>query len=638
MALPPEKILTDEILILGNPNSGKTLLFNRLTGLKAKVANFPGVTVEIRKAQADGLTLYDYPGIYSLKALTLDEKVAIDRMLAACAQGETRALVCVLDATRLERSLYLFLQMRTFCLELGLPLVGAVNVIDEVLGAGRNIDIEGLKKELGVPVFALSAKFGSGLKDLKGILAKFSTPAPSASQMLNEKKTTSWTMEQLREKVARITEGSANILKYKTESARLAREYAPSADTFLRLSNKLDAFFLSTWGGPPAFALIMLFLFQAIFSWSSPLMDFIDLGLTQFAGIISPLITIDILRDFFNEALVAGLGSFLVFAPQIFVLFCIIGVLEDSGYLARAAIILHRPLSWAGLSGRSFVPLLSGHACAIPAMLSTRMIESPRKRLLTLLVVPFTSCSARLPVYALLIGGFVPATTLLGGLIDLRGLAFFGLFALGVVTAILAAAILDKILKSKAKNLDDAPFIVELPPYRWPSFSSILQNAGIKTWGFIYNAGFIIFLVTVVVWTLGYFPGGSGDLENSWLGSLGKFLEPVVAPLGMDWKIGVAILASFLAREVFVGTLGTLYGIESAGDNLNSLSERLSGSGMTLATAVALLVFYALAMQCVSTLAVMRKETGSFKIPVMSFFGMTLLAYGAAALAYWLMS
>lgn len=628
----------DEVLILGNPNSGKTLLFNRLTGLKAKVANFPGVTVEIRKADSEGLVLYDYPGIYSLKALTLDEKVAIDRMLKACTQSETRALVCVLDGTRLERSLYLLLQLRELSQLLGLPLVGAINVIDEVLGAGRSIDLDGLKKELGIPIFALSAKNGSGLSELKNLLAELSRH-PQSDLRNTQAPRTLLSLEELRQKVSSITEGASNILRFKSESARLARAHGPSAEAFLKVSNRIDSFFLSTWGGPPVFALIMIFLFQAIFSWSAPLMDFIDSSLASFGEVVSPHIGQTILRDFFNEAFIAGLGSFLVFAPQIFVLFLIIGLLEDSGYLARAAIILHRPLSWVGLSGRSFVPLLSGHACAIPAMMATRMIESPRKRLLTLLVVPFTSCSARLPVYALLVGGFVPATALLGGLIDLRGFAFFGLFALGIITAVLSAAILNKLLdRTQAKTLDDAPFIVELPPYRWPSATSIIQNAASKTWGFIYNAGFVIFMVTVVVWILGYFPAGSGNLESSWLASLGKFIEPLVAPLGMDWKIGVAILTSFLAREVFVGTLGTLYGLEAVEDNLTSLSERLTSSGMTLPTAVALLVFYALAMQCVSTLAVMKKETGSLKIPLAAFGVMTLIAYVGAGFAYWILS
>ena len=302
--------------------------------------------------------------------------------------------------------------------------------------------------------------------------------------------------------------------------------------------------------------------------------------------------------------------------------------------MARAAVILHRPLSYFGLSGRSFVTMLSGHACAIPAIMAARTIESPRKRLLTIIITPFMSCSARLPVYALLVGGFIPATHILGGLVGLQGLAFFGLFTIGIVTGLIASSLLDKLLSKKVSSLGDAPFLVELPPYRIPNLRPILLNAASRTRGFVQNAGFMIFSVTVVVWVLGYFPNGSGHLDSSWLGVLGRWIEPVFSPMGMDWKIGVAVLTSFLAREVFVGTLGTLYGIESVDDNMSSLSSRLHSSGMGIASALALAVFYSLAMQCVSTLAVIKKETASAKIPVYVFIGMTIIAYFGAAIVF----
>ena len=338
------------------------------------------------------------------------------------------------------------------------------------------------------------------------------------------------------------------------------------------------------------------------------------------------------LQDFIKDGLLAGIGAFLVFVPQIFILFLIIGALEDSGYLARAAVICHRPLSFFGLSGKSFVPLLSGYACAIPAMMATRTIESPKKRLLTLLIIPLMTCSARLPVYGLLIATFIPAHNILGGLIGLQGFVFFVLYIMGLVVGLLASGLISRMIRKSA--IQDAPFIIEMPPYRVPSLRPILKQSFGRTKDFIKRAGGVIFAVSLVIWILGYFPHGSGHLDTSWLGYLGHWIEPIVRPLGLDWKFGIAILTSFLAREVFVGTLGTLYGLEEAKEHMASLGERLHGAGVTMASGIALLVFYALAMQCLATLAVLRKETGSNKIPVLVFIGYTILAYAASFVAY----
>jgi len=312
-------------------------------------------------------------------------------------------------------------------------------------------------------------------------------------------------------------------------------------------------------------------------------------------------------RDFVRDGVFAGLGAFLTFVPQIFVLFLVIGALEDSGYLARAAVMLHRPLGWFGLSGRSFLPLLSGHACAIPAMMAARTIESPRRRLITVLVIPFTSCSARLPIYALLIGGFVPARTLIGGLLGLQGAVFAGVYAFGILMALLAAAVLDRLTRRRFGQLSDAPFVVELPPYRLPSVKPIVVAAANRSWSFVQRAAPVIFTVVVCIWVLGYFPRGAGHLDQSWLAMLGQWLEPVFRPMGADWKAGVGIVTSFAAREVFVGTMGTLNGLEDAGTQLGALSTQLHLGGMGLAGALALIAFYALSLQCASTLAVMRK-------------------------------
>lgn len=611
----------ENVLILGNPNSGKTLLFNRLTGMNQKVANFPGVTVEIRSGQSDGLLFQDFPGTYSLKPLTIDERVAIDGFKSAVLNPKTRAVICVLDATRLERSLYLLLQLVDVAKKTHCPLIAAVNVIDEIVGGQIKMDLNGLSNALGCTVVGVSAKKGSGLSQLKEIYKNL--PSRNLENIPSEE---AINLEQFN--------STDEIIRLKSLAHELSKKYGPTNDVLLLSQHRLDNFFLSTWGGPLVFTALMLFLFQSIFSWAAPFMDGIDNLISTSGNFVASNIHSEILADFMKDAVFAGLGSFLVFAPQIFVLFLVIGVLEDSGYLARAAVILHRPLSYFGLSGRSFVTMLSGHACAIPAIMAARTIESPRKRLLTIIITPFMSCSARLPVYALLVGGFIPATHILGGLVGLQGLAFFGLFTIGIVTGLIASSLLDKLLSKKVSSLGDAPFLVELPPYRIPNLRPILLNAASRTRGFVQNAGFMIFSVTVVVWVLGYFPNGSGHLDSSWLGVLGRWIEPVFSPMGMDWKIGVAVLTSFLAREVFVGTLGTLYGIESVDDNMSSLSSRLHSSGMGIASALALAVFYSLAMQCVSTLAVIKKETASAKIPVYVFIGMTIIAYLGAAIVF----
>jgi len=613
----------ENILILGNPNSGKTLLFNKLTGLNQKVANFPGVTVEIKSAQVENFIFQDFPGTYSLKALTLDEQVAIDGFKKALLNKTTKAVVCVLDATRLERSLYLLLQLVQVANKAKCPIVAVVNVMDEIVGKGVKVDLVGLETALGCKVIGTSAKKSQGLKELKELLNNFPARTQLALPSESELDLESYNVKE-------------QIITLKSQAHDLTVKYGPKDDVLLVSQHKIDNFFLSTWGGPVVFGILMLFLFQAIFSWAAPFMDGIDGIITASGDWVASHISNQIASDFVKDAVFAGLGSFLVFAPQIFILFLVIGILEDSGYLARATVILHKPLSLFGLSGRSFVAMLSGHACAIPAIMAARTIESPRKRLLTILATPFMSCSARLPVYALLVGGFVPATTILGGLIGLQGLAFFALFAVGIITGLLVSALLDKLLSKKVSSLGDAPFVLELPPYRLPNLKPILLNSANRTWSFIYNAGFMIFSVVVVVWILGYFPHGSGHLDTSFLGTLGHWIEPIFTPMGMDWKIGVAVLTSFLAREVFVGTLGTLYGIESAEEEMGGLTEKLQASGMGIASALALAVFYSLAMQCVSTLAIMKKETNSGKIPVLVFIGMTIIAYVAAAIVYFL--
>lgn len=595
-----------KVLLVGLPNSGKSLLFNRLTGLKHRVANFPGVTVEVSSGKIldhPNLELVDFPGIYSLNPVTRDEEVALLQLEHALQEADTEALICVIDSTRLSRSLFLALQLLRLCQERSKNLIILANMSDELEANNTPLAAEKLQEFLGVPFLPISARTGAGLAELKtslGNLLKHGPASPPRKEFPSEK-------EKLQ-----------NLAK------KLAEDYGPKSDVLLKSQNRIDRVVLSSFWGGLLFLFSMLVLFQSIFTWAKPIMDLIDGGISTLANQIVHYLPPGIAVDFLQDAFFGGIGAFLVFIPQIFILTLLIGFLEDSGYLARVAVICHRPLGYFGLSGKSFVAMLSGFACAIPGIMATRTIESPRRRLLTMMAIPLLTCSARLPVYGLLIAALIPAKTFLGGLLGLQGLVFFALYLLGIFASLLVAGFLSKTLLRKK---EDAPFILEMPPYRFPHWKTLFRNALNRSWLFVSNAGWMIFTVTLVVWILGYFPHGSGHLESSWLAYLGHAIEPVVRPLGLDWKYGVAILSSFLAREVFVGTLGTLFGIEKASDHLETLSTRLQHSGLSLSAGLALLVFYAIALQCFSTLAVMKRETGSWKIPVQVFIAYGLLAY-----------
>jgi ferrous iron transport protein B len=602
-----------DVLLVGNPNSGKSLLFSRLTGIAQKVANYPGVTTEVRSGHAGRLVIHDYPGIYSLEPLTLDERVAIERLEKALADATTKAIVCVLDATRLERSLYLLLELLPRARAVHVPVIAAVNIIDELVGPSARLDLPGLSGAVGCHFVGVSAKTGQGLEELRSTLHHLDREAPWPDRCVDP----------------------GSIEDRKAIARRLSRAYGPRDDVLLKSQERLDRVLLSTSLGLPIFAVVMAVLFQAIFTWAQPLMTLVRDGVAASGTFVSGLFPAGIAHDFVRDGLFAGVGAFLTFVPQIFVLFLVVGALEDSGYLARAAVMLHRPLGWFGLSGRSFLPLLSGHACAIPAMMAARTIESPRRRLITVMVIPFTSCSARLPIYALLIGGFVPARAILPGLIGLQGVVFAAIYAFGITNALLAAGVLDRLSRRRSGGkLADAPFVIELPPYRVPSVKPIVIAAVARSWSFVRRAAPVIFCVVVAVWALGYFPYGAGHLEQSWLAGLGRLLEPVFRPMGADWKSAVGIVSSFVAREVFVGTMGTLHGLEDAGTHLGELTTQLQLGGMGLAAALGLLVFYALSLQCASTLAVMRKETGSTRAPIVAFVSMTALAYVGAVLTF----
>ena len=602
-----------KIILIGSPNSGKSLLFNKLTGLHHKVANFPGITVDVgigrMRAMAD-VELVDFPGTYSLQAISAEERVAVEQFERALDDPEVAHVLCVIDATRLEKSLYFTLQVIRDCARHGKPVTVLANLIDVLDNHKLELDVAALAAELQTPVLPVSARNGKGLDAVVGHLREqFSgaTPAPRG---------------QLVDSPDVLLRGTAH---------QLARRFGPRGDLLVRTQTRLDGFFLSSVCGGLAFFAIMYLLFQSIFTWSAPAMDAVEAGLAAIADLVVPLLGSQLARDFTADALFGGVGAFLVFVPQIFVLTFVIGLLEDSGYLARAALICHKPLRLFGLTGKSFIPMLSGVACAIPGIYAARAIDSPRKRLLTYMAIPLMPCSARLPVYTLLIAAFIPADTALGGLVGWQGLAMFCIYFFGMFCAL---AVTGLVSRSSADHFTDLPFVLELPPYRVPGLLPLLRNAWNRSKHFVTKAGKIIFAVTVVIWVLGYFPNFGADLGASWLGTLGHMVEPLFAPLGLDWRYAVAILTSFLAREVFVGTLGTIFGIESADENMTPLVQQIQASDLTIGSGLALLVFFAIALQCVSTLAILSKESASRSLATRMFVGYMLLAYALALAVY----
>ena len=599
-------------ILIGSPNSGKSLLFNQLTGLNQKVANFPGITVNIHsgKSLTDPNTEYlDFPGAYSLQAISGEEEVAVAAFYQALKDPETSSVICVVDVTRLEKGLIFALQVINACAEHQKPLVIAANMTDMLEQHSLNMNIGGLEKALAVPVVAVSAKTASGLEELQSRASANSIPATVYS--------------------SEIIATDDSLLH--RQAQQLANQFGPKGDLLINAQTRLDQFFLHSWLGGFSFLVIMYLLFQSIFTWAAPLMDGVENSLQYMAGVILPLLPEGIISHFTADALFGGIGAFLVFVPQIFILTLVVGILEDSGYLARAAVICHKPLRLFGLTGKSFIPMLSSVACAIPGIYAARTVDSHRKRWLTYLVIPLMPCSARLPVYSLLIAAFIPASNLLGGLVGWQGLAMFAIYLFGIVVGLLVTALVSRTSQGMQSDL---PFVLEMPAYRIPSWRPLLRNAWNRSKHFVTKAGKIIFTVTVVIWLLGYFPNQGASLGDSWLGYMGRWIEPLFAPFGLDWKYGVAILTSFLAREVFVGTLGTLFGIEGGEENIISLAEHIQNSGLPVGAGFALLVFFSIALQCVSTMAVLRNETGSWRLPVQMFISYSILAYVAAWITF----
>jgi ferrous iron transport protein B len=569
-----------------------------------------------RMAKLPELDLVDFPGTYSLRPISEEERVAVRHFDTSLADPDVQHVLCVVDATRLEKSLFFCLQVVHACQRQGRPVTVVANMGDILRRHGLSIDAEGLSQAIGAPVMVVSARTGQGLD---AIIAGLQSPSPMTvpSRTANDNPIL-------------VSEGPSADEALYAEAHRLAGEYGAPADALLQTQSRLDRFFLGSLSGGLTFSLIMLILFQSIFTWSAPAMDAVEAGVIGMGAWILPLIGDGIFADFVADAVFSGIGAFLVFVPQIFVLTFVIGLLEDSGYLARAALICHKPLRFFGLSGKSFIPMLSGVACAIPAIYAARSIESPRARFLTYLAIPLMPCSARLPVYTLLIAIFIPRETVLGGLIGWQGMTLFAIYVFGMVAGLVIAGLVNRLSPSEGQM----PFMMELPAYRCPGTGAYCRKSVQRAKHFVTKAGAVILGVTIVIWILGYFPNQGVDLGESWLGMMGQWIEPVFQPLGLDWRYGVAIVSAFLAREVFVGTLGTIMGIEGAEDNIVPLVEQVQASALPLGSGLALLVFFAIALQCVSTVAILAREANSWKLALRMVIAYLCLAWAAAWITF----
>ncbi len=683
------------IAVAGNPNVGKTSLFNMLTGSRYKVGNYPGITVETREGRlrhsssTPAPILVDLPGTYSLTPTAEDEAVAF-RSLTGADRTRPDAVLLVIDASNLARNLYLAQQV----FELGLPCVIALNMIDLAKLAGVAVEPEQLEAALGIPVIPTVARTGEGIeavtKVLDGLVGRTGKLEPRIIEPRREHEA----LRTCLAKLATIDCGPARsrwlLAALAAESLELCNPSARERELLVGLdaglvdralhelvelryaevdrmlgtlafvegttadggsapamaaSAKIDAVLTHRVLGPAVFLLVMALIFQSIFSWAEPLMGLIEGAVTGLSKLVADALGPGTFTDLLTEGVIAGVGNVVVFVPQIALLFLFIGVLEDSGYMARAAFIVDRLMARVGLNGKAFVPLLSGYACAIPAIMSTRTISSFKDRVVTILMIPFMSCSARLPVYTLIIGALFVANERVLGPFTTGGLILLGMYLLSTVSALVLGAIYKRTLLASPTP----PLVLELPPYRLPRIRDTLRQVWDRTADFLRDAGTIIMAVTIVLWGLLTYPQvdeaelapGETAIERSVAGTVGKAIEPALEPIGQDWRIGIGLIGSFAAREVLVSTLGLVYGIEDADEDDAPLRDEIRAAKKpngepryTPLSGLALMVFFVYACQCMSTLAVVRRETGGWKWPAFMLVSMTVIAYVAALLVF----
>ena len=691
---------TLNVALIGNPNTGKTSVFNALTGLNQKVGNYPGITVEKKQGSCrlDRTTkahIIDLPGTYSLNASSMDESVVVELLLNKNDKDYPDVAVVVSDIENLKRNLLLFTQIK----DLEIPTLLVINMSDRMRRKGISLDIENLERQLKTKIALISTRENTGIDQLKKHLLDYRSLAKEGitdirqidpdyfnnlekvfpdqslyklwlviTQDVNfaqlERKKVEDATNYKTQSVAHLKrlQQKETIKRYQLINSALKETYSVDINKATDFRSRLDRVLIHPFWGYVIFFAILLTIFQVIFDWSSIPMDFIDETFTRLSEATKTNLPPGLFTDLLAEGIIAGLGGIVIFIPQIAFLFLFISVLEETGYMSRVVFLMDKSLRKYGLSGKAVIPLISGTACAIPAVMATRNIENWKERLITILVTPFTTCSARLPVYLILISLVIPEGTFLG--IGYQGLTLMGLYLMGFGMAILSAAILNKTLKIQSKTY----FVIEMPNYKFP----LLKNVGItvfeKTKSFVVEAGKIILAISVLLWIMASFGPGknfnnaeeivtqqmaqqqpsqeelntaiaSYKLEHSFIGILGKTVEPAIAPLGYDWKIGIALISSFAAREVFVGTLATIYSVGSEEEETikNRMAAELKPNGKALfdlPTGLSLMVFYAFALQCMSTLAIVKKETNSWKWPMVQLFSMTVIAYLSALTIY----
>ena len=691
-----------KVALVGNPNSGKTTLFNLLTGLNQKTGNFPGVTVDKKSGffkLEDGqkAELVDLPGTYSIYPKTLDERIVQEVILDKDHKQHPDLILIVVDASNLKRNLLLFSQIR----DLNIPCLLVLNMMDVAEKRGLELDLRNLSIDLGVEIIPTNSRTGSGIDELKKAIPKnrssskslFFDPQPIckgaideiinsfelennylAFQYLQQSSNVRYWEDEQRAQVNSIIERNNLDLKelQKEESSQRYAKIEQLVDRNLKRSKpnthvnrKIDRIITHPILGYVIFLGILSLIFQAIFAWSEKPMELIENGMGSLAELSRTILPEGVISDLMADGIIAGLAGVIVFIPQIAILFGFIALLEETGYMARAVFLMDKIMRKFGLSGKSVVPLVSGMACAIPAIMSTRSIESWKDRLITIFVTPFMSCSARLPVYTILISLIIPEDAT-WGFFNAQGLVLTGLYLLGFIAAVLSAFVMRIFIKAQQRNF----FVMELPAYKWPSAKNVGLTIYDKTKTFVLEAGKVIIAISIILWVMASYgfndqfnnaesivleqmPPNYTDieyedelasfkLEHSVAGSFGKLIEPVIRPLGYDWKIGIALITSFAAREVFVGTMSTIYSIGSSGEDELTVRERLrqeenpqtGGPMYTTAVGLSLMVFYAFAMQCMSTLAIVYRETKGWKWPIIQTIYMTGLAYISALLVY----
>jgi ferrous iron transport protein B len=675
------------IALIGNPNSGKTSLFNQLTGLNQKVGNFPGVTVDKKTGttllpNGKKINVIDLPGTYSVYAKSSDEQVVTDILTDPGSKNYPDLLVVIVDASNLKRNLLLLSQT----IDLGIPIVLALNMVDLADRMGKNVIVSNLEEEYQIPVININARKGEGIKDLKNLLAKpiairqrpfldiNELAGPEVSKKINRNEKPPYL--NLHQLIAdkEIVESEAESIQAKDTTLRYGKinHIVKKAETLTEqkglkiYTDKIDSILTHKIWGYLIFIAILFLIFQAIFSWASLPMELIDNYVTRFSYWLGAVLPAGILTNLIKDGIVPGVGGVLIFIPQIAILFAFIAILEESGYMSRVVFLMDKIMRKVGLNGKSIVPLISGMACAIPAIMATRNIENTKERLITIFVTPLISCSARLPVYTILIALVIPDIYLFG-FMNIQGLVLLSLYLLSFFSALISAWILKKIIKTNERSF----LIMELPTYKKPRWKNVGLSIFEKVQTFTFEAGKIIVAISIVLWVLAsYGPTKEMDmanevviksfngnnysendydsrlaaykLEHSYAAFLGKAIEPAIAPLGFDWKIGIALVTSFAAREVFVGTMATLYSVQSGGDEQSSLREKMKNEVnpdtgkpvFTLPVGLSLMIFYVFAMQCMSTLAITYRETKGWKWPVLQTVYMSGLAYVSAYLVF----